>query len=216
MSLIREGAYQPNDKLPSLQEMARVLKVSKSTIREGLAALVAKGIIDVRHGSGYYVRPSKVAAKSMPEESPDLGQVLFVRQLLEVSAARLAAVNRNDDHLAVMAGCLARMQREDWEEALGADLEFHLAIAGASGNQVLEQVIGSLSQHTKATMKLSRAIAGTLADLHQKHWELYRAICDGDGERASQLMYVHLHDTAERMKILIPGTRLGDTESSGI
>ena len=209
LSLIRQGVYQPNDKLPSLQEMARVLKVSKSTIREGLAALVARGVIDVRHGSGYFVRPSNFASTGSQDGLPDLGQVLSVRELLEVSAARLAALNRDETHLTGMAGCVERMRTDDWDEAINADLEFHLLIAAASGNQVLDQVIGSLSTHTKATMKLSRAIAGTLDDLHQKHWELYRAIHDKDEKRASGLMKAHLRETAERMKVLLRGSRTG-------
>lgn len=207
LSLIHQGVYGPHDKLPSLQEMARVLNVSKSTIREGLAALVARGIIDVRHGSGYYVRPSELAETSPIESLGNLGDVLFVRQLLEVTAAGLAAAHRTKSHLQRMAACVERMCGDSWEEALNADLEFHLLIAAASGNPVLEQVIGSLASHTKATMRLSRAIAGTLDDLHQKHGELYRAIDEQDAERASGLMETHLGETAERMKILLPNPR---------
>ncbi len=203
-SLIRQGIYKQGDKLPTLAEMAKVLQVSKSTIREGLAVLVAQGLIDVRHGSGYFVRNSPPEIQEGGVEPRDLGQVLFVRLLLEVPAAKLAAQNRMEEHLYGMVKTLDQMRIGPMEKAVAADLEFHMAIADASQNAVLREVIRSLSSPMQYTMKYSRAIAGIDSDLYQKHADLFAAIRDGDSKKSERLMHAHLYDTAERLKILVP------------
>ena len=119
-SLIRQRIYSPGDKLPTLQEMATVLQMSKSTIREGLAALVAQRLIEVKHGSGYFVRLEETH-EDENEEHPDLGQVLFVRLLLEVPAAKMAAANRDSDHLEAMARHLDQMRTGPLDQAIAAD-----------------------------------------------------------------------------------------------
>lgn len=205
-SLIRQRIYSPGDKLPTLQEMANVLQMSKSTIREGLAALVAQRLIEVKHGSGYFVRLEENTEDEI-EANPDLGQVLFVRLLLEVPAAKLASRNRSADHLEAMAQHLGRMRDGSLDEAIAADLEFHLVIADASGNLILGNVIHSLSAKTRATLKHSRALAGTDGDLYRKHLDLFEAIRDRDGVKAERLMHDHLHDTAHRLKILVPNAK---------
>lgn len=205
-SLIRQRIYSPGDKLPTLQEMANVLHMSKSTIREGLAALVAQRLIEVKHGSGYFVRLEESTEDELEEHS-DLGHVLFVRLLLEVPAAKMAACNRDLDHLAAMARHLDQMRTGPLDQAIAADLAFHLVIAEASGNPILDNVIRSLSAKTRATLKYSRALAGAEGDLYRKHLDLFEAIRDRDGIKAERLMYDHLHDTAERLKILVPGAK---------
>lgn len=204
-SLITQNVYHPGDKLPSLQEMAQLLKVSKSTIREALAALQAQDLIDVRHGKGYFVKPTAVP----PEESlstRDLGEVLFVRILLEVPAATLAAQNRTADHLEHLKESLERMQEATAEEGMQADLSFHLTIGEATNNAVLRDMIQSMAPLMRETMKFSRAIAGTHSTLYHKHLDLYTAIANKDSRVATQYMHDHLHDTAERLKILVPET----------
>ncbi|MHB1610909.1 MAG: FadR/GntR family transcriptional regulator [Sulfobacillus sp.] len=202
-SLITQNVYRPGDKLPSLQEMAALLKVSKSTIREALAALVAQDLIDVRHGKGYFIKQN-AAPSQEPILVRDLGEVLFVRILLEVPAAKLAAQNRTADHLVLLKQSLEAMHTAEKEEGMKADLRFHLMIGEATQNAVLQDVIQSLAPLMQETMKFSRAIAGTHSTLYHKHLDLYNAIMEKDSLRATQFMYDHLNDTAQRLKILVP------------
>ncbi len=204
-SLITQNVYHPGDKLPSLQEMATLLKVSKSTIREALAALQAQDLIDVRHGKGYFVRPTTEASEDSLY-SRDLGEVLFVRILLEVPAATLAAQNRTAKDLEHLKDSLELMQTTSVEEGMRADLSFHLTIGEAAKNTVLHDVIQSLVPLMRETIKFSRAIAGTYSTLYHKHLDLYVAIANKDSRLAGQYMHDHLHDTAQRLKILVPET----------
>jgi GntR family transcriptional repressor for pyruvate dehydrogenase complex len=202
-TLIRQQVYGPGDKLPTLDEMAELLKVSRSTIREGLAALVAQGLVEAHHGKGYFVSGS--VPKGLTEgASQDLGQVLFVRCLVEVPAAKLAAQNRTEAHLEALAHALAVMRDAPRDATLDADLSFHLTIAEASGNRVLHAVMSSIAALVRDTMRYSRPIAGTDRTLYEKHWELFEAIERRDPRAAEQSMHSHLFDTAARLKVLIP------------
>lgn len=203
-SLITQNVYHPGDKLPTLHEMAELLQVSKSTIREALAALVAQDLIDVRHGIGYFVKSTSSGVVVEGRKTRDLGQVLFVRLLLEVPATKLAAQNRGKPHLALLNQSLEAMRTESAEELVNADLAFHLAVGEATQNAVLQELIHSLAPLMRETMKVSRAIAGTRDSLYNKHLDLYHAIVEKDSIKAERLMHDHLHDTAERLKILVP------------
>jgi GntR family transcriptional repressor for pyruvate dehydrogenase complex len=202
-TLIRQHVYGPGDKLPTLDEMAALLKVSRSTIREGLAALVAQGLVEVRHGKGYFVSGAAPRGLGSPT-SQDLGQVLFVRCLVEVPAAKLAARNRTTAHVEVLRQALETMRAGSREATLDADLAFHLAISEASGNRVLYAVMASIATQVRETMRYSRPIAGTDSTLYEKHRALFLAIEKQDPKDAEQLMHSHLFDTADRLKVLIP------------
>lgn len=214
-ALIREHIYHPGDKLPSLDEIAGILQVSKSTIREGLVSLVAQGLIEVRHGRGYYVQAAAERAERAGAPQ-DLGQVLFVRLLLEVPAAKLAARNRTEANLYVMIKQLQIMREGSRSQAIAADLDFHMEVARASGNAILAGQVASLTENMRETMKYSRTIAGDPVELFTKHKELLDAIRDRESDSAERLMFQHLNDTAERLRILVPeswaidGTRHGD------
>ena len=203
-SLIRQQIYKPGDKLPPLHEMAEILHVSKSTIREALAALVAQDLIDVKHGKGYFVRANPSAVDDAVN-AKNLSEVLFARIALEVPAAGLAAIHRQVDHLQRLEACLANMRAEETEQRVRADLNFHTIMAEATGNTVMEGLIKSLAPMMEKTMKFSRTIAGSEGDVHQKHWDLYQAIDAQDGPIARHLMFQHLRDTAVRLEKLLPG-----------
>ncbi len=202
-SLIHEQIYQPGDKLPPLHEMAEILQVSKSTIREALAALVAQDLIDVKHGKGYFVR---VDFSEMDEavNAKNLSEVLFARIVLEVPAAGLAALHRQTEHLHRLQACLADMDSEGTEQRVRADLNFHTVMAEATGNTVIEGLIKSLAPMMGKTMKFSRTIAGSEGDVRQKHWDLYKTIEAQNGAMSRYLMFQHLRDTAIRLEKLLP------------
>ncbi|MDA8195361.1 MAG: FadR/GntR family transcriptional regulator [Thermaerobacter sp.] len=202
-ALITQNVYHSGDKLPSLHEMAKLLKASQSTIREALAALQAQDLIDARHGIGYFVKPTARVAEDF-WHARDLGEVLFVRTLLEVPAAALAAQNRTADDLEHLREFLELMPAASGKEAIAADLAFHLAVGEATKNRALHDVIQSMAPQMRETMRMSRAIAGTHSALYHKHLALYDAIANRQCQQAAQSMHDHLHDTAERLKILVP------------
>ncbi|MDI4643878.1 FadR/GntR family transcriptional regulator [Cohnella hashimotonis] len=203
---LERGELVPGQKLPSLEKLAEAYGVGRSTIREAISALKAMGWLDVRHGGGTYV------AKSLPGEATgslfDLSQgaeavmeILEVRKILERGTAELAALKRGEDDLARLREILARMERalreDDAEGGERADLAFHQAIAAASGNPVLNQLMDSISQRLSETIGRTRELwfyqeQAEASRLLEEHRGIYEAIETRDSERASERIGLHL------------------------
>lgn len=202
---LERGELAPGQKLPSLEKLAEAYGVGRSTIREAISALKAMGWLDVRHGGGTYV------AKSLPGERPslfDLSQgaeavmeILEVRKILERGTAELAALKRGDDDLASLREILARMERalreDDAEGGERADLAFHQAIAAASGNPVLNQLMDSISQRLSETIGRTRELwfyqeQAEASRLLEEHRGIYDAIASRDAALASERIGLHL------------------------
>src|SRR5439155_5655496 len=98
---IADGRYPVGDRLPAERELAIEFDVSRPTVREAVIALEAQGLVEVRVGSGAYVRQT-------PGEQQPLGfgitafEVVEARLLLEGEASALAATQINDDELATL------------------------------------------------------------------------------------------------------------------
>jgi GntR family transcriptional repressor for pyruvate dehydrogenase complex len=202
-SLIIQRVYQPGEKLPSLDEMAQMLKVSKSTIREALAALAALDLIDIRHGRGYFVK-NLTGDLANELRINGLHELLFVRRLLEVPIAGLAAQHRTDDHLKTLRHHLDLMRNGDADDRIDADWAFHLTLAAAANVTLLETILRSLAPLARQNMRYSRALVGTPDDLFHRHFVLYRAIVDQDSKRAEEYMSQHFQDAVARLNKLLP------------
>lgn len=133
--LIRAGEFKPGDALPSERDLGKSLQVSRPVIREAMVALEVAGLVEVRGGSGVYVKGT-----AMPRHMPDVGEgpyeVFVVRRALEGEMAAAAALNADEAALAELELAL-EMVRDD--EAASpptntGDRRFHAALAAATGN----------------------------------------------------------------------------------
>jgi GntR family transcriptional repressor for pyruvate dehydrogenase complex len=143
------------DRLPSERELGEQFGVSRAVVREAVRALVAKGVIEARPGSG--LRVAAVGAAAVSESiglylrggSLEYGKMHEVRRLIDVEIAGLAAERATDDDLAQMSGICERMKRavgRNIEEALRLDLEFHLAIARSTDNELYLLLLNSIGE----------------------------------------------------------------------
>ena len=152
-SLVAAGEFEVGQRLPAERELATQLGVSRPSVREALIALEVEGVIEVRTGSGIYVRSPSCEAFNMraglPPQSSDAGdatpmewgplEVMHARGLIEPETAALAAerASKADIH-AITAGLrLMQQQARRGEVPREGDETFHLAIARASGHGVL-------------------------------------------------------------------------------
>ncbi len=150
-SLVAAGEFDVGQRLPAERDLAVQLGVSRPSVREALIALEVEGVIEVRTGSGIYVRASKAEAgkgRSGPvmaatdEEVPlEWGplEVMHARSLIEPETAALAAERATRGDVNAIAAGLRQMQQQArrGEVPREGDEAFHLAIAQASGNGVL-------------------------------------------------------------------------------
>jgi len=205
-NLIAQGKLRPGDRLPAERDLAIELRVSRPTIRAGLRALAAMGVIVSRHGSGTYI----------PDGPPTLGseplrflaalhgfsrdEMYEARRVLEVSAAGLAAERASAEHTAAIAEEVANLfaSIEDPQAFLLHDINFHRAVAAASGNPILGALVEMVSvlyyerRRETATLATDRNLRDA-ADLHRS---IYQAIRTHDVDRARTIMNEHLLHSA--------------------
>ncbi|WP_123043692.1 FadR/GntR family transcriptional regulator [Cohnella candidum] len=203
---IREGEWAPGSRLPSVVELAEAYGVGRSTIREAVSALKATGWLDVRHGGGTFVKSvlpndAKIGADLLFQGADSLIELLEVRKALEVEAAYLAASRRSAGDLERLRRLLAEMERgldsPDTSEGERADTEFHMAIAAASGNQLLLQLMESLSGRFASSIRQTRELwfygeKATASRLLGEHKSIYEAIERQDSAQASERIADHL------------------------
>lgn len=141
---IVENRLPPGASVPTERELVERYGVGRSSVREGLRMLESHQIIQPNSRGNYTVGEKNVAMVAALEMLLSLGQASLedvhqLRTLLEVEVAGLAALHRSDEDLAAVRSSLRDMinARNDRTKALEADLNFHVALARASGNGAL-------------------------------------------------------------------------------
>jgi len=217
---IVEQEFSIGGRLPSERDLAEQHGVSRPTVREALIALEVEGIVEVRVGTGIFIRKMPVA--STPDKHANPFDVMQARVLLECEAARLAARRASNAQLAAMRAAVERLDQFETFECgvVDADSEFHLAIVDASGNLALKPLIEQLWHQRRgaAFRQLELSLDGQvlLADLRREHAEILQAIERRDDDAAEVLMRNHLEAVERRLQAAAPmvdnaGTSLDET-----
>jgi GntR family transcriptional regulator, transcriptional repressor for pyruvate dehydrogenase complex len=146
-ALILSGKFKPGQFLEPQKVMAKRYGVGLSTLRESIQVLEAVGLVASHPGKGTWVRPDALDTVFNPTEvKTRLGelnaqQVYEARSVIEVGLTRFAALRATDEDMSAILKALQRMEAGILNELafVQADLEFHLAVARAGHNQLLEQ-----------------------------------------------------------------------------
>ncbi len=207
-SRISNGDYPANQKLPSEKTLADEFGVSRPILREALERLREQGIVHSRQGAGSFVREIRTAPLGFArvETIADIQRCYEFRICIETMAARLAAARRDKATLDELATALSLMEgaTESQTHREDADFAFHLAIAKAANNQYFEASMRALREHIYVGMKLHGQSlmtdgAKALKNVFGEHSAIFAAICDGDGDRAAELMRAHLVHSRDRL-----------------
>jgi GntR family transcriptional repressor for pyruvate dehydrogenase complex len=207
-ALIREGRFPPGSRLPAERELAVQINASRQTIREALYRAELVGLIEVRHGAGSFVVS---AAPREPNDAPVLDLIVKqadriaeffeIRRLVEGWSVARAARNASEADLEVLRQKLERMRElelddEAWEQT---DVEFHVAIARATGNPLVVRIIEILRESFSALYRLKRVIPNKeeKALVWKHHRDVYDAIRRRSPEAARAAIAAHM-DYVER------------------
>ncbi len=204
---IRNGQFKPGDKLNSVEQLAENFQVGRSAIREALSALKAMGLIEIKQGEGTYVKQFEAEdlrfplSTAMLMNKEDVKNLLEVRKIIEVGTATVAASKRSEESLKQMKAALDEMKVSHGDEELGekSDMAFHLALADATQNSLVSQLLLQVSDLMQETMKETRRLwlfskSTTLEKLYEEHVEIYEAVLEQNSERARRAMLNHLNN----------------------
>jgi len=195
---IQSGAMPAGSRLPSEKLLAQQLGVSRPTVREAMIALEIAGLVEIRTGSGSYVRHRDSIAAPSVDTGPGPIELLNARILIEGEIAAEAAQRATPEDLEEIAGTLTEMASiiARGEHSRSADQNFHVSIARASGNDVLASIVGELwagmfSPLFHQFSERTRLVRRQDAALHE-HRAIYAALRTHDALGARAAMRHHL------------------------
>lgn len=209
------------DPLPSERELGQQFGVSRTVIREAVRALIAKGVVEVRSGSG--LRVAAVNASAVSESMSlylrggtlDFEKVQEVRALLEVHLAGLAAERASEDDIASLRAIHKLMQdgASDVDAAARDDLEFHRRIAYATHNELFLLLLDSIGSSLIEIRRSNLAAGSTSMTLNQ-HQAILERIVEHDPEGARAAMNAHLDSVASFWRASRDGTATNERDAN--
>lgn len=212
---IRSGRLPPGSRLPTEHELMAALSVSRTVVREAVAALRAEGLVTTRQGSGAFVAadasrvPFRLGA-SGPKSLEDVLEVMELRLAIEVEAAARAAERATPAGLRAMQRALEGIDRAiaKGEGAINEDFAFHLAIANASRNPKFAEFLEYLGRHViprqsiRLTLTSPQQQVRYLERIQAEHGLIFAAIRKRDPGAARRAMRMHLARSLERYRHL--------------
>lgn len=152
LDYIFSGHVGPGEKLPSERQLSESFGVGRSVVREGVKSLGLLGLVEFRHGGGTYLRSSdsdllpRVIEWGLMLGERHTVDLVEARQHIEAVTSELAAERRTEEQLEAIESALSAMRdATNVDEFVDADVQFHLAVANASGNSVLANMLTNIS-----------------------------------------------------------------------
>ncbi|MGH2533619.1 MAG: FadR/GntR family transcriptional regulator [Thermomicrobiales bacterium] len=196
---IVSGRLPPATQLPSERQLAERFGVSRAMVREALRSLIERHLVEVVPGRGAFVqqtRTSDVAHRFdalFRRRQVTPRHMVEARTALECTAAALAAERATPGDVEEMANALAQFDRASGLlDQVRADLAYHLAIAHAARNPVVETMFEAIIGLAVELMLRSLADPEVTRTALPYHRAIYEAIRDHDPERARAAMAGHL------------------------
>jgi GntR family transcriptional repressor for pyruvate dehydrogenase complex len=196
---VRERSLGPGDPLPSQHDLARQLGVSRPVVREAVQGLAARGLLEIRPGSGVYV--SDPTAQPMDdgrleiETHQDALEALEARMVVEVEMAALAAERATVEDFARMDQVLARLKRASSRQQPTAQItsDFHRMLARSCHNAMLYRM-GQLITRARVAqgIRVEQAMPDIAAGEYESHLKLRQAVASRDSQIARAAMRHHL------------------------
>jgi DNA-binding FadR family transcriptional regulator len=196
---VLRGLVRPGERLPPERELASILNVSRSSLRQALKVLQTMGVVEARQGSGTHLsRSAEQILRQptdflMPLRGISFAEVFEARRAMEAEACASAALNASETDLLKLRRELEAMCLHLREPAayFRHDVAFHRQIAVASGNNVylwFEELAGKVL----ADAWLARAKAGNTEETFAEHRSILEAIEASDPEGARSALLRHL------------------------
>ncbi|WP_238151281.1 FadR/GntR family transcriptional regulator [Kribbella sindirgiensis] len=203
LGIIRDGGLRPGDAIPSARELAKRFAITTPTVREALRKLEATGAVEFRHGSGTYVGPTinnvVLANPHRPPITKDsVLQLISARLVIEPAVAAQSALARRAENLERLEAAVTNALVPPGGPAFA--LNFHVELAAASGNPLLQEVLASLLKVRVREQQLIRALYDNRGRDHEEHQAIVDAVRAQDAVRAEQLTRAHLDNIRQTVE----------------
>lgn len=195
---IQQKELMIGDKLPVEKELAEIFGVGRSTLREAVKILVFSNVLEVKQGSGTFVKNGSIGDFS-------LGDLLRVRSMIESEAVVLAAAHQTDKDMLHLKEVLFQrnqlLEAGKFSEYIEADLAFHQQIVSISRNPFLIKWYNELLPDIKLHLSQQVLRMEDYQDNTSLHNKMYRALLEGKVEEAQAMVRKNIF-TDEEEEIL--------------
>ncbi len=203
---VRSGLLERGDKLPPERDLAVQMQISRPTLREAARVLVDAGVVEVRRGpgGGMFVASDVVPVELVRERSShrlgEVANVLEARRLIEPGVAQLAARRASEADLTALERSIEAMRQSvdrgytaaDEDRYLQLDMQFHLALARASGNPTVESLMRALFRELEIARDMAMHLPLVPEWTIEIHERTLEAVRGQDPDRVAEVMDEHL------------------------
>ena len=197
--LIIDEGLKPGDQLVPERELMARLEVGRSSLREAIKTLCALGVLEIKRGTGTFVGYGDTSMLTKPLSwglflnQNSIQEVIEARSIIEVALAGWAAERATEEEIAEIGRLLGQLEKsqDDQSAYVEHDLNFHLAIARASHNGMLANVLVMFQHAMRVWMETTyQESKGTRASMALHH-EIFAAIQARDAATARAAMADH-------------------------
>lgn len=208
MGMLLRGEYVPGDKLPSEHELKERYGASRNTVRTVLAKLNALGVVETRQGEGSFFKSLGTSmylhefVPSILTQSNDLMGLMVFRRGVEVSSARLAAINATAEDIASMEEYFGQLKGKEisHHEFAEETNSFHKKIAVASKNELLVRMLEMIGWIITSKMADFLTYKPDVTDSNYYHYMVFRCIKQHKPEEAAFMMDCHMKLLIDRVQ----------------
>jgi GntR family transcriptional repressor for pyruvate dehydrogenase complex len=205
------ASLEPGARLPTERELCGRLGVGRSTLREAMGSLSFIGAVQTRQGSGTYVTAQgdapveKLIGLALMLQRSSVHEIVEVRRILEVEAARLAAERHDETDRQALRAVMDDMSAsvKDPRQASLYDVKFHILLTRASHNSALAHLLNGM----RALLQewIGRAVTTTpvVEEIVREHNDILQAVFKRAQEQAAAYTLIHLTNAAERLFVAV-------------
>lgn len=204
---IEQGVWPIGSKIPSENQLTKILDVSRSSVRLAIQQCIALDVLESQHGRGTFVKRTDISGimgtvnTLNDTDYNDICQVLQFRKIIEKESAYLAALNATAVNLKNLKKYLSAMKANinKPDEFVRQDMLFHQEICRASGNKILEMALCDVFERTAKNHKQLNDLFGYKDGVYF-HTLLLEAIQNKDAKKAKYIMKKHMQQAIDNLK----------------
>jgi GntR family transcriptional regulator, transcriptional repressor for pyruvate dehydrogenase complex len=208
---IMSGRIKPGERLPTEPQLASRFGVSRTVVREAIARLRSEGVVRSKQGAGVFVieagsQPTLRIDRELLHDRSHFRNLFELRAMLEIHTAGLAAERRDEPAIVAIAAALQHLQGVPGSDpaSVDADLDFHGAIAQATGNTFIAAFIRFISSQIRESIVATRRHTDpekSVRTTYAEHAAIYEAIRQGDPAAARRAMRKHIAHAMVRLGV---------------